>query len=322
MKNRQEQLTFSIMDDFVNYRIASQSWCNCYGTHLKAFSTYCKTTYPNSDELTQQMIDSWCKQRDTELNNSCRTRIYAVINLVDYINSRVENPRFSRPLVPRLEKNNFIPHHFTDEELRSFFHACDTIQTTRNRRTTIFRKIMMPVVFRLLYSTGMRTTEVRLLNRKDVNLENGVISIQKSKGYNQHYVVMHDSILAMMKQYDKEIEGICPSRTYFFPTRNDNHYTRAWITLNFNKLWYRYNDSYANAYALRHHYAVTNINSWTNVGIEFNSKLLALSRSMGHSSIESTMFYYSLVPGLRDKLEVLMKNNFDELVPEISNEEE
>ncbi|HJV16804.1 MAG TPA: tyrosine-type recombinase/integrase, partial [Bacillales bacterium] len=125
----------------------------------------------------------------------------------------------------------------------------------------ILRKIMMPVVFRLLYSTGMRTTEVRLLKRKDVNLENGVINIQRSKGYNQHYVVMHDSMLAMMKRYDKEIERICPSRKYFFPTRDDKSYTKAWITLNFNKLWYQYNDSYANAYALRHHYAITNINS-------------------------------------------------------------
>ncbi|WP_407272973.1 tyrosine-type recombinase/integrase [Radiobacillus sp. PE A8.2] len=321
MKNKQEQLAFSIMDDFVHYRVASQSWCNCYDIHLKAFSAYCKTTDPNNNELTQQMIDSWCKQRDTELNNSCRTRIYAVINLVDYINSRVENPYFSRPHLPRLEKNNYIPHAFTNEELRNFFYACDTIQTTRNRRTTIFRKIMMPVMFRLLYSTGMRTTEVRLLKRKEVNLENGVINIQKSKGYNQHYVVMHDSMLTMMKRYDKEIQGICPSRTYFFPTRNDKHYTTTWITLNFNKLWYQYNDSYANAYALRHHYAITNINSWTNIGIEFTSKLLALSRSMGHASIKSTMYYYSLVPGLRDKLEELTENNFNELIPEMYDEE-
>lgn len=97
--------------------------------------------------------------------------------------------------------------------------------------------------------------------------------------------------------------------------------SKAWITLNFNKLWYQYNDSYANAYALRHHYAITNINSWTNVGIEFTSKLLALSRSMGHSSIESTMYYYSLVPGLRDKLEKLTGKSFDELVPGMYDEE-
>lgn len=104
MKRKQEQLAFSIMDDFVNYRVASQSWSNCYDTHLKAFSTYCKTAYSDENELTQHMIDSWCKQRDTELNNSCRTRIYAVINLVDYINARAENLRFSRSHIPRLEK--------------------------------------------------------------------------------------------------------------------------------------------------------------------------------------------------------------------------
>lgn len=42
---------------------------------------------------------------------------------------------------------------------------------------------------------------------------------------------------------------------------------------------------------------------------------------MGHSSIESTMHYYSLVPGLRGKLEELTEKNFDELVPEMYDED-
>ncbi|MEQ6378512.1 hypothetical protein RZN25_17000 [Bacillaceae bacterium S4-13-56] len=54
MKSKQEQLAFSIMDDFANYRVASQSWCNCYDIHLKAFSTYFKPVCPNDDNFKSQ----------------------------------------------------------------------------------------------------------------------------------------------------------------------------------------------------------------------------------------------------------------------------
>lgn len=60
----------------------------------------------------------------------------------------------------------------------------------------------LPVFFRLLYSSGIRTTEAVLLERDDVNLENGVVSIKRGKGYDQHYVVLHDTMLPLMRIYD------------------------------------------------------------------------------------------------------------------------
>lgn len=266
------------------------------------------------------MIDTWCKKRETESNNSCRTRIFVIIGLVKYANSKgiidIE------PLIlPKEDKRYYIPHAFTDKELKNFFYACNTIEVPIPRRTIRDRKIMSPVVYRLLYSTGMRTTEVKLLKREDVDLNTGVINIKKSKGYDQHYVVMHESMLKIMKEFDLEIEKFYPSRTYFFPSKNDGHISKQWITTNFNKAWYKYNDAYARAYDLRHHYAITNINSWDSVGVEFNSKLLALSKSMGHSSIKSTMYYYFLVPGLMDKINELKGKNFDNIIPEVYEDE-
>lgn len=76
--------------------------------------------------------------------------------------------------------------------------------------------------------------------------------------------------------------------------------------------------SYATAYALRHNYAIENINGWTDYGFNFNDKLLYLSKSMGHSVIESTKYYYSLVPRLADVL--ASHTDEDETIPEVSYE--
>lgn len=317
---KQIPIAFSIIESFIKYRKASQNWCSTYETHLMAFNAHCVINYPDEKELNQKMINTWCKKRETESNNSCRTRIFVIVALVEYANFKgIIN--IEPPVLPKEEKRHYIPHAFTDEELKKFFYACDTIDVPIPRRTILDRKIMSPVVYRLLYSTGMRTTEVRLLKREDVDLETGVININKSKGYNQHYVVMHESMLKIMREFDLEIEELYPSRTYFFPSKNDGHISKQWITENFNKSWYKYNKAHACAYDLRHNYAITNINSWENVGVEFNSKLLALSKSMGHSSIESTMYYYSLVPGLMDKINELKSKSFDNIIPEVYENE-
>jgi len=71
----------------------------------------------------------------------------------------------------------------------------------------------------------------------------------------------------------------------------------------------------------RHNYAVENINQWIGEGFEFYSKLVYLSKSMGHSSLESTKYYFSLVPAMADILLELTGCDFDNIVPEVEYEE-
>lgn len=87
------------------------------------------------------------------------------------------------PDAPRKEKRTYMPHAFTNSELAVFFMS-----------VILSQLIIIPVFFRLLYISGMRTTEARLLKRKDVNLYNGNINIRDSKGDDRHYVVLHDSM--------------------------------------------------------------------------------------------------------------------------------
>ena len=94
-----------------------------------------------------------------------------------------------------------------------------------------------------------------------------------------------------------------------------------WVQTNFRELWNQYNSSHAIPYELRHHYAIENINSWTDEGFGFDAKLLYLSKSMGHSTLESTKYYYSLVPGMADILEEKTGMDFESIVPEVDCEE-
>ena len=158
-----------------------------------------------------------------------------------------------------------------------------------------------------------------MLRAEDVDLEHGVLNIRLSKGVAQHFVVLHDSMLFIMKQYDSAVGNMFPGRIYFFPHHKGSHYERYWVQDNFRRMWRKYNNAYATAYELRHNYAVENINSWTNEGFNFDTKLTYLSKSMGHSEVESTKYYYSLTPIMADILEV--HSGGDIVIPEVQYDE-
>jgi integrase len=309
-----------ITDSYIAYRKASGRKSISYVEGVRYFDRYCAREYPAAKELSQEMVDMWCRKRDTECSNSCLTRILPVLNLLHYTNARgLTNLKI--PVAPRKIPRTYIPHAFTVDELQNFFRVCDSINV-QNTMSGKIKKITIPVFFRLLYSSGMRTTEVRLLRREDVNWENGVISIKHSKGNDQHFVVLHDTMLDLMKKYDVAISIIIPDRIFFFPTSSNRGYSTAWVTDVFKKYWYGNNKTCATAYELRHHYAIANINSWTGQGMATHMRLLSLSKSMGHKDIENTKYYYSLVPGLSDIIENTAGDTFNQIIPNLQDDEE
>ena len=307
---------------FIRYRQGSQRWNNSsYEENLMLFDHYCHENYPEGSVLAQEMVDDWCRQRDTETNNSCRSRIYVVDSFVRFLNSRGLST-VHPPQIPRKERRIYIPHAFTQEELRRFFYECDHIPIINNRVETMVRKMTIPVFFRLLYSSGIRTNEARLLRRTNVDLGKGILDIQYSKGHDQHYIVLHDSMLEIMRRYDAAVEKLVPRRGYFFPSIRNSHLGRGWVTKNFSLLWRRANTSHATAYEFRHHYAVTNINQWVGQGFGFHDRLVSLSKSMGHTTIESTKYYYSIVPGLSEILKEQTQSGSEWMMPEVPADEE
>jgi len=306
-----------LMRDFVAYRTVSNRWNDHDNSNLWLFDEYCHELFPTVTELTQEMIDNWCSKHKNEQNNTCNRRNHAIRCFVRYLRERGKTD-VNEPIYLKKQKCKNIPHAFTKTELQNFFRACDEIPKYSRYHSAIeweVRRLTIPIIFRLLYSGGIRGCEARRLRVKDVDLKNGVISICLSKGINQHYIALHDSMWSLMKKYDAEIDKIYSDRMYFFPSPGNSFFSKEWLLYNFRAMWRKYNTSRAVVYDLRHNYATENINNWTCEGFGFHDKLVNLSKSMGHSKIEDTRYYYNLVPGLADVIERISD---DAIIPEVT----
>lgn len=188
-------------------------------------------------------------------------------------------------------------------------------RTRINQLHRLINMLEFPVFFRLLFSSGMRTCEARELKRSDIDFITGVVNINKSKGVDKHRIVLHESMLTLLLQYDQAIGKVFPDRTYFFPAEGDTPHKASWESYHFRNIWSRISKESARPYDFRHHYACTNISQWKNHGFEFSGRLLFLSRSMGHKNIQSTFGYFHVTPMLTDKLRNNCEKALDELLP-------
>lgn len=143
-----------LMEQFKKYRKASQRWSKDSHYKMRAFDRHCNELYPENDKLTQAMTDSFFAKRPTETINFCRQRCYLISEFIKYLQER-ELTNVIVPERPRKRRNTYIPHAFSHEELYKFFEACDNLRYLPNRTDMKIRSITAPVIFRLLYSTGI-----------------------------------------------------------------------------------------------------------------------------------------------------------------------
>jgi len=305
----------ALIQAFIEYRVASQKWNTTYTYCLRAFDKYCDANHSETD-ITQELVDGWAAKHDTESNFSRNRRILALRGLILYLCER----NLTEIIAPKFlheETSQYTPHAFMEEELNAFFAEADRQVIESKNRNCAFHALTSSVLFRLLYSSGMRTTEARLLKTSDVDLKHGVVHINSTKANLRHFVILHDDTREMLRRYDELATARRPDREFFFLTPNGNCMAHGTLTIRFQKIWKNVSSVRAVPYDLRHNYAITNINSWTDAGFNFHDKFLYLSKSMGHTSLESTRYYYSLVPAFADTIYAQSGKSFDEIVPEV-----
>jgi integrase len=100
----------------------------------------------------------------------------------------------------------------TDEELRKFFHALDALEPTAR---SPLRHLVMPEVFRLLYGCGFRVREVLKLRVRDVDLNQGIVTVRQGKFRKDRLVPPTLSLVNRLRKYADQFKNQPPDAIFF-----------------------------------------------------------------------------------------------------------
>jgi integrase/recombinase XerD len=290
---------------------------------LKTFGVFCLDHFPDETALTKEIAMHWAEKRQDEHVNWLIRRITPVRQLAKYMNRMGIEAYVIPPGIPG-KMIRYVPHIFTDQELQAFFAEID--QCAVSPYSPPARHLIIPVIFRLLYCCGLRSSEARLLNVEDVDLENGKLTIRHSKGDKDRNVMMSEEVLNLCRIYHSKVSRVFPNRVVFFPNQYGKHYHHSMIDYWFHLFWNKTgmtNISSGNpprVHDFRHTFAVKRLNLWVQEGKDLNACLPYLCMYLGHAHLTATDYYLHFVPEFFPLFKKKTLEKCVNLIPEVNYE--
>lgn len=289
---------------------------------LHHFDSMIACRFPDADTVTKEICHEWLHFKPGEHPNGLLRRITPVRQLSKYMNGTGAQAYVLPGHIPN-KQIKYEAHIYTEKELEAFFHSIDKCPKSPFSPTRCY---VIPVLFRLLYCCGLRSSEARLLKVDDIDISNGKIVIRESKGWRARVVYMNDSLLEICREYQGLIETIMPGRSVFFPNRDGNAYSKATVDVWFHEFWDPLSEAGmitgnpARVHDFRHTYAVARLNSWVRENRDINGMYPYLSEYMGHSSYADTDYYLSLVESFYPEMELRLAEINEDILPEVCHE--
>jgi len=159
-------------------------------------------------------------------------------------------------------------------------------------------------LFGLLAASGMRVGEAIALQRDDVDLDAGVITIREAKSDRSRLVPLHVSTTDALCRYAAERGRLCPRprRSAFFLSSAGTALQRSGVGKTFREITIaigvRSATVHPRIHDLRHSFAVRTLIEWQRSGVSVDQHIGTLSNYLGHVSPADTYWYLSAAPEL------------------------
>lgn len=227
-----------------------------------------------------RLFAAWCKARDP----------------------RTEVPDVSLLSAPVSRQHPFI---FSQQQIADLVREAAKLECKRGLRSSTFS-----TMFGLISVAGLRISEAVALDRRDVGLQTGLLTIRNTKFGKTRLVPVSESTVVALRRYAKLRDRALPAKTSpaFFISERGRRVT-DWAT--------RYNFALVSravglrkpagghrhghgprVHDLRHSFAVRTMVDWYRAGVDVEREMPKLSAYLGHAHINDTYWYIEAVPEL------------------------
>lgn len=193
------------------------------------------------------------------------------------------------------------PHIYSDAEIAALLRQASLLLPRHGLRPTTY-----VTFFSLLVSTGLRLSEACRLTPKDVDLEDGVLTVREGKFRKSRLVPLHSTAIEALAWYAARRNACCgsPRSGRFFRTDRAPELKSEAVKKTFSRLRDRLGWTAQGRarrpriHDLRHTFAVRRLLRWYEDGADIDRKILALATYLGHAKATDTYWYLSALPEL------------------------
>ncbi len=253
-------------------------------------------------EITREFAEEYIARKPNEKTINTTHRAGIIRTLAQFM-IRKGYPAYVLPSLPAGSwDRNFVPHIYTGDELQRLFTAIDEYAETPALDGQHYpQRDKYPVIFRILYSTGMRIDEVLNLKVKDVDLDKRTFTILNAKNHSERIIPVHENTIQRLRNYMIKKE-ICRNDQYIFSNRYGEHIDKSTVDsffLRFLQLaGIPHPGDGPRVHDFRHTFCVHRLRGWVLEGRNINALFPYLCAYMGHADTRCTEYYLRLTADL------------------------
>jgi integrase/recombinase XerD len=197
------------------------------------------------------------------------------------------------------------PYVYRDEEIARLLDAAAQLPSSSGLRAQTYATL-----FGVLATTGLRLGEAIALDRDDVDLRAGVLTIRRAKFGKSRFVPVHDSARTALQRYAQQRDRRVPhpaSPAFFLSERGvrvtqcSARYTFAVVSRGVGlrpPTVRRRHGRGPRLHDMRHRLAAKTLIRWYQEGRDVERELPKLSTYLGHVHVADTYWYIEAVPEL------------------------
>jgi len=283
------------VEDYLRLRRALGYKLERHGLLLPQLVAYLEAA--GAATITSELAIAWARLPERARPNYWAARLAVARGFARYLKTIDPATQVPPPGVFPARRHRPTPYLWSQEEI------CGLLEGARGLRSPL-RSATHEALFGLLATTGMRLGEAVGLDRDDVDLGAGVVTIREAKFDRSRLVPLHPSTTTAMSRYTTRRDSLCPrppSAAFFLSgagTRLGRSGVDKTLRTITTSMGIRTATVRPRAHDLRHSLAVATLIRWLRAGVNVDEHMAVLSTYLGHVSPADTYWYLSASPEL------------------------
>lgn len=281
----------------LGYELREQAFC------LRKFVAFADTE--GTDHITTDLALRWATQSAHVQPATRAGRLGMVRRFAKWCSA--SDPRTEVPpegLLPH-KYRRMRPYIYSDDEIDKVVEAASQLPSPKRLRAHTYS-----TVFGLLAVTGMRVSEAVALNRRHVDLEDGILTVRRTKFGRSRFVPVHPTTCDSLREYAERRDRVVAVyfTDAFFASERGTRITGCSTRYNFAKVSRQVglrkpaggcrHGRGPRLHDMRHRFAVRTLLDWYRAGLDVERELPKLATYLGHVHVNDTYWYLEAVPEL------------------------
>ena len=296
-------------NQYVAYKRALGLKTNGVSSCLLAFCNFVGRE-KSASEITEDLCISFLKGKSGCSSGTWRSKHSVLRKFFEWLQARGLVQQIPLPTYKPKAASPFVPHIYSDAELRSMFDAALNYQTVRSANYP--QCVRMAIM--LCYLLGLRISEALKLTVEDIDFKGRALRIMDSKFSKSRVVTFNQQVGALLEDFmkwRKATFGLLAKKSPLLPQRNLAPMRAANVEIAFRKIRRLAGVAATNGngrqpriHDLRHSFAVHRLLAWYRSGKDVQRLLPLLSTYLGHKGLQETSVYLTMIPELLSEASV------------------